>query len=57
MKQYEVLHGTSGKTVIYAENANKAKREVCKLYGIKPNDYWCGVSNMSAKPVTTILNK
>lgn len=34
---------------IQAETANKAKRIFLKQRGICPSDYWCGLTNVSAK--------
>ncbi len=48
MHTYIVEHGLSGKTTVTAPNATAAKREVCRIYGIRPSDYWCGISNMRA---------
>ncbi len=50
MKLYEVTKGRSSLHIL-AENSAKAKREYCRRRGIKPNDYWCGVSMLSAKEV------
>ncbi len=50
MKLYEVTNGR-GSLRIHAESSAKAKREYCRQRGIKPNDYWCGVSMLSAKEV------
>lgn len=51
MHAYIVDHGISGHTTVSAPSAAVAKREVCRMYGFKPSDPWCGVSNMSARRV------
>jgi hypothetical protein len=50
MRQYKYIveHGISGHTTVRAASAAAAKREVCRMYGIRPSDPWCGLSNMSA---------
>lgn len=53
MYPYIVDHGISGHTTVTAVSADAAKREVCRMYGLKPSDPWCGVSNMSARRVPT----
>ncbi|MEH2935730.1 hypothetical protein [Acutalibacter sp. JLR.KK004] len=29
-----------------------AKREFCREYGISPSDYWCGLSDLTARRLT-----
>lgn len=51
MYTYIVTHWSRGTLTVQAKNATHAKREACKIYGLNPSDYWCGVSCFSAKRV------
>lgn len=33
----------------WATSSDKAKRIYCRFYGIKANDYWCGVRALTAR--------
>lgn len=50
-KEYRYLvkseRGTS--LHIMAATSTQAKRIYCQIKGIKPNDYWCGVSTLTAR--------
>lgn len=50
---YEVWTRTSPnyKSRIVVKSNDQAKRIYCKKKGVSPSDYWCGLSNMSARKV------
>lgn len=45
---YLVTSPGGRKLHVRATNGSSAKRAFCKAYGIKPNDYFCGVPALSA---------
>ena len=45
-----IVQSSSGRTLhIWAASSNQAKREFCREYGISPSDYWCGLSDLTAR--------
>ena len=45
-----MVQSSSGRTLhIWAASSNQAKREFCREYGISPSDYWCGLSDLTAR--------
>lgn len=45
-----IVQSSSGRTLhIWAASSNQAKREFCREYGISPGDYWCGLSDLTAR--------
>lgn len=54
MYTYEVTHWSRGSLTVQANNATQAKRIACKIYGLNPSDYWCGVSNFAAKRIKDV---
>ena len=48
-----IVQSSSGRTLhIWAASSNQAKREFCREYGISPSDYWCGMSDLTARRLT-----
>ena len=48
-----IVQSSSGRTLhIWAASSNQAKREFCREYGISPSDYWCGLSDLTARRLT-----
>ena len=48
-----IVQSSSGRTLhIWAASGNQAKREFCREYGISPSDYWCGLSDLTARRLT-----
>lgn len=45
---YTVSHWSHGTITVQAKNATQAKREACKIFGIKASDFWCGLSCFTA---------
>lgn len=44
------VQSSSGRTLyIWAVSSDQAKRAFCREYGISPSDYWCGLSNLTAR--------
>ena len=37
---------------VWAVSSDQAKRIFCKEYGIRPGDYWCGLSDLTARKLT-----
>lgn len=46
---YAVSHWSHGTVIVAAKDSTQAKRKVCRFWGIKPNDYWCGMSCFTAR--------
>lgn len=45
-----IVQSSSGRTLhVWAASSNQAKREFCREYGISPSDYWCGLSDLTAR--------
>ncbi|WP_147401781.1 hypothetical protein [Acutalibacter sp. 1XD8-33] len=45
-----MVQSSSGRTLhVWAASGNQAKREFCREYGISPSDYWCGLSDLTAR--------
>ena len=45
-----LVQSSSGRTLhVWAASGNQAKREFCREYGISPSDYWCGLSDLTAR--------
>lgn len=45
-----LVESPSGRNLhIWAVSSNQAKRSYCREFGIKANDYWCGVRSLSAR--------
>lgn len=51
MNVYEVSSPGGSKRLIIAKDSTAAKREYCRKLGIKPADYWCGVTVLKARRV------
>ena len=49
MYTYIVSHWSRGTLTVQAKNATEAKRIACKIYGLKPSDFWCGLSCFTAR--------
>lgn len=48
-----IVQSSSGRTLhVWAASSNQAKREFCLEYGISPSDYWCGLSDLTARRLT-----
>ena len=48
-----IVQSSSWRTLhIWAASSNQAKREFCREYGISPSDYWCGLSDLTARRLT-----
>ena len=48
-----IVQSSSGRTLhIWATSSNQAKRVFCREYGISPSDYWCGLSDLTARKLT-----
>lgn len=45
---YLVNHWSRGSITVQAKNATQAKRAACKIFGINPSDFWCGLSCFTA---------
>ena len=49
-KALYLVKNSSGRTLhVWAASGNQAKRIFCKEYGIRPGDYWCGMSTLTAR--------
>ena len=46
---YLVKNSSGCKLHIWAASSDQAKRIFCKEYGIRPSDYWCGLSALTAR--------
>ena len=52
-KSLYLVKNSSGRTLhVWAVSSNQAKREFCREYGISPSDYWCGLSDLTARRLT-----
>lgn len=51
MYTYIVKSHSRGPLTVQANSSTQAKRIACKMYGLNPSDYWCGVSCFSARRV------
>ena len=49
MYKYKVTSPGGREFTCIAKNSTDAKRQACKFWGIRVNDYWCGVSALKAK--------
>ena len=50
LKFLYIVQSSSGRTLhVWAASSNQAKREFCREYGISPSDYWCGLSDLTAR--------
>lgn len=50
LKALYLVKNSSGRTLhVWAASSNQAKRIYCKEYGIRPGDYWCGLSDLTAR--------
>lgn len=48
-----LVKSSSGRALhVWATSSNQAKRIFCKEYGIRPGDYWCGMSALTARKLT-----
>ena len=48
-----IVQSSSGRTLhVWAASSNQAQREFCREYGISPSDYWCGLSDLTARRLT-----
>lgn len=49
-KNLYLVESPSGcKLHVWAASGDQAKRIFCKEYGIRPGDYWCGLSTLTAR--------
>lgn len=49
-KALYLVRNSSGRTLhVWAASSDQAKRIFCKEYGIRPGDYWCGLSTLTAR--------
>ena len=49
-KALYLVRNSSGRALhIRAASGGQAKRVFCTIYGIRPGDYWCGVSALTAR--------
>lgn len=49
-KALYLVRSSSGRMFhIWAASGNQAKRAFCREYGISPSDYWCGLSDLTAR--------
>ncbi len=49
-KALYLAKNSSGRALhVWAASSNQAKRIFCKEYGIRPGDYWCGLSTLTAR--------
>lgn len=49
-KSLYLVKNSSGRTLhVWAASGDQAKRIFCKEYGIRPGDYWCGLSTLTAR--------
>ena len=48
---YEVRSPGGNVRRIKAKNSTAAKREYCRRLGIRPSDYWCGMTALTARRV------
>lgn len=49
-KSLYIVKSSSGRTLhVWAASSNQAKRIFCKEYRIRPGDYWCGLSDLTAR--------
>ena len=49
-KSLYLVKNSSGRALhVWATSSNQAKRIFCKEYGIRPGDYWCGMSTLTAR--------
>ena len=52
-KNIYLVKSSSGRALhVWATSSNQAKRIFCKEYGIRPGDYWCGMSTLTARKLT-----
>lgn len=52
-KNLYLVKSSSGRAFhVWAASGNQAKRIFCKEYGIRPGDYWCGMSALTARKLT-----
>ena len=49
LNTYEVKSPGGFARRITAKNSTAAKREYCRRLGIRPSDYWCGMTALTAK--------
>lgn len=49
-KALYLVKSSSGRALhVWAASGDQAKRSFCKEYGIRPSDYWCGMSTLTAR--------
>lgn len=49
-KALYLVQNSSGRTLyVWATSGNQAKRTFCREYNISPSDYWCGLSDLTAR--------
>ena len=52
-KSLYLVKSSGGRALhVWAASSNQAKRIFCKEYGIRPGDYWCGLSDLTARKLT-----
>lgn len=52
-KNLYLVKSSSGRALhVWVTSSNQAKRIFCKEYGIRPGDYWCGMSALTARKLT-----
>lgn len=53
LRNYKVRHVGGRERIVPAKNGTEAKRQACKFWGYKPNDYWLGITACSANLIPT----
>lgn len=49
-KSLYFVSGPSGRKLhVWAASGDQEKRAYCREYGLRPGDYWCGISSMTAR--------
>lgn len=46
---YLVSSSSGRKLHVWAASGDQAKRAYCREYGLRPGDYWCGISSLTAR--------
>lgn len=46
---YLVSSSSGRKLHVWAASGDQAKRAHCREYGLRPGDYWCGISSLTAR--------
>jgi len=47
-----IVTSPGGRTItVEAKNSTQAKRKACKIWELKPTDYWCGITSLKARKI------